>query len=198
MTNKKFYAVLVLAFTLFALQSCDPKTPVRKPVVEATVPAVKSFEIPLDISSILNRTKSTASDLRAGQENVLYEDCLSWDVSDVIKSSGFSEAEVKSIHLDKVTLECVKPEGVDLTLFAPVRLYVGQDNKLVAETQAENTHPNLLDLVLHENDLAKYIKADQLPIRITSTRDKISDWKYGDTNIYVKITLTATSIVQAR
>ena len=198
MTNKKFYAILVLAFTLFALQSCDPKTPARTPAIEATVHAVKSFEIPLDISSCLDRTKSATSGLRADQENVLYEDCLSWDISDDIKSSGFSEATIKSITLDKVTVECVKPEGVDLTLFAPVRLYAGQDYKLIAETRATNSQPNLLDLLLHEKDLAKYIKADQLPIRITTTRDKISDWKYGDTNIDVKITLSATSIVLAR
>lgn len=198
MTNKKFYAILVLAFTLFALQSCDPKTPVRKPVVEATVPAVKSFEVPLDISSCLDRTKSATSGLRAGQENVLYEDNLSWDISDEIKSSAFTEATIKSIILDKVTVECVRPEGVNLTLFAPVRLYAGQDHKLIAETQAKNSQPNLLDLVLHEKDLTKYIKADQLPIRITTTRDKIADWEYGDAKIYVKITLAATTTLQAK
>ena len=197
MTNPKFYAILVLAFTLFALQSCDPKTPARTPVVEATVPAVKSFEIPLDISSCLNFPKSSESDLRADQENVLYEDCLSWDITDEIRLKGFSEATIKSILLDKVTIECIKPEGVNLTLFAPVRLYAGHDYKLIAETQAKDTNPNLLDLVLYEKDLAKYITADQLPIRITTTRDKISDWEYGDT-IVVKITLSATSIVQAR
>ena len=96
-----------------------------------------------------------------------------------------------------MTIESIKPEGVNLTLFAPVRLYAGHDYKLIAETQAKDTNPNLLDLVLYEKDLAKYITADQLPIRITTTRDKISDWEYGDT-IDVKITLSATSIVQAR
>ena len=97
-----------------------------------------------------------------------------------------------------MTVECVRPEGVNLTLFAPVRLYAGQDHKLIAETQAKNSQPNLLDLVLHEKDLAQYIKADQLPIRITTTRDKIADWEYGDAKIYVKITLTATTTLQAR
>lgn len=128
---------------------------------------------------------------------MLYEDCLSWDITDEIRLKGFSEATIKSILLDKVTIECIKPEGVNLTLFAPVRLYAGHDYKLIAETQAKDTNPNLLDLVLYEKDLAKYITADQLPIRITTTRDKISDWEYGDT-IDVKITLSATSIVQAR
>ncbi len=149
MTNKHFYAVLVLAFTLFALQSCDPKTPVRKPVVEATVPSVKAFEIPLDVSSALDVSQKTTPDLRDAQEKVLYEDCLSWDMSDVINSSGFSQAEIKSIRLDKMTIECIKPEGVDLTLFAPMRLYAGQNYKLIAETNAENAQPNRLDLVLH-------------------------------------------------
>ncbi|AEE12728.1 hypothetical protein [Porphyromonas asaccharolytica] len=198
MTNKHFYAVLVLAFTLFALQSCDPKTPVRKPVVEATVPSVKVFEIPLDVSSALDVSQKTTLDLRDAQEKVLYEDCLSWDMSDVINSSGFSQAEIKSIRLDKMTIECIKPEGVDLTLFAPMRLYAGQNYKLIAETNAENAHPNLLDLVLHEKDLAQYITADQLPIRISTTRDKISEWPYGDTNVYVKITLSITSTVRAK
>lgn len=198
MTNKHFYAVLVLAFTLFALQSCDPKTPVRKPVVEATVPSVKAFEIPLDVSSALDVSQKTTPDLRDAQEKVLYEDCLSWDMSDVINSSGFSQAEIKSIRLDKMTIECIKPEGVDLTLFAPMRLYAGQNYRLIAETNAENAQPNRLDLVLHEKDLAQYITADQLPIRISTTRDKISEWPYGDTNVYVKITLSITSTVRAK
>ena len=119
-------------------------------------------------------------------------------MSDVINSSGFSQAEIKSIRLDKMTIECIKPEGVDLTLFAPMRLYAGQNYKLIAETNAENAQPNRLDLVLHEKDLAQYITADQLPIRISTTRDKISEWPYGDTNVYVKITLSITSTVRAK
>ena len=35
------------------------------------------------------------------------------------------------------SIECIKPEGVNLTLFAPVRLYAGHDYKLIAETQAK-------------------------------------------------------------
>ena len=115
MTNKIFYPVLVLAFMLFGLQSCEPKSSVKKPVVEATVPTVKTFDIPLDISTMIEMPKSSASTLRGAQEHVLYEDLLSWDLSEIVNSSGLSQAEVKSIRLDKVTMECVKPEGVDLT-----------------------------------------------------------------------------------
>lgn len=198
MTNKKFYAILVLAFTLFALQSCDPKTPARKPVVEATVPAVKTFDIPLDISTMIEMPKGSASTLREAQEHILYEGLLSWDLSEIVNSSGLSQAEIKSIRLDKVTMECVKPEGVDLTLFVPTYLYAGQDYKLFAETNADTSRPNLLDLLLHEKDLVWYIKADQLPMRITTTRDKISDWPYGDAPLHIALTLYTTSTVRAK
>lgn len=77
MTNKIFYPVLVLALTLFGLQSCEPKTSVKKPVVEATVPTVKAFDIPLDISTMIEMPKSSASTLRDAQEHVLYEGSLS-------------------------------------------------------------------------------------------------------------------------
>lgn len=198
MTNKIFYLVLVLAFMLFGLQSCEPKSSVKKPVVEATVPTVKTFDIPLDISTMIEMPKSSASTLRDAQEHVLYEDLLSWDLSEIVNSSGLSQAEVKSIRLDKVTMECVKPEGVDLTLFVPTYLYAGQDYKLFAETKADASRPNLLDLLLHEKDLVQYIKADQLPIRITTTRDKLSDWPYGDAPLHITLTLYTTSTVRAK
>lgn len=198
MTNKIFYPVLVLALTLFGLQSCEPKTSVKKPVVEATVPTVKAFDIPLDISTMIEMPKSSASTLRDAQEHVLYEGSLSWDMSEIVNSSGLSQAEIKSIKLDKVTMECVKPEGVDLTLFAPIYLYAGQDYKLFAETNADSSRPNLLDLVLHEKDLIQYIKADQLPMRVSTTRDEISDWPYGDAPLHVTLTLYTTSTVRAK
>lgn len=198
MTKKIFYPVLVLALTLFGLQSCEPKTSVKKPVVEATVPTVKAFDIPLDISTMIEMPKSSASTLRDAQEHVLYEGSLSWDMSEIVNSSGLSQAEIKSIKLDKVTMECVKPEGVDLTLFAPIYLYAGQDYKLFAETSADSSRPNLLDLILHEKDLVQYIKADQLPMRITTTRDKISDWPYGDAPLHITLTFYTTSKVRAK
>lgn len=198
MTNKIFYPVLVLALTLFGLQSCDPKPSVKKPVVEATVPIVKAFDIPLDISTMIEMPKSSASTLRDAQEHILYEGSLSWDMSEIVNSSGLSQAEIKSIRLDKVTMECVKPEGVDLTLLAPIYLYAGQDYKLFAETNADSSRPNLLDLVLHEKALIQYIKADRLPIRISTTRDKISDWPYGDAPLHVTLTFYTTSTVRAK
>lgn len=127
-----------------------------------------------------------------------YMRALSWDMSEIVKSSGLSQAEIKSIKLDKVTMECVKPEGVDLTLFAPIYLYAGQDYKLFAETSADSSRPNLLDLILHEKDLVQYIKADQLPMRITTTRDKISDWPYGDAPLHITLTFYTTSTVRAK
>lgn len=189
--------VAFLGLTMLALQSCDPKGPSRTMRVEAEVPMKKSLSLDLNVEDLIALPQSKV--LRSATDKVLYQGVHSWDIKEDLGRADISLDDIKQLRLDKITLACISPAGVDLNALAPIRLYVGSDKRLVAETKVETSMSSEINLILHDKDLTNYIKADELPILVTSSQESIPDWPdHNVKTMKVQITLYGTATVLVR
>lgn len=196
-TRQWLQALACLGLTLLTLTSCDPKGPSRTMLVEAEVPMKKTLNLDLNVEDLIDLPSSKA--LRSATDKVLYQGVHSWDIQEALGQSDISLNDIKQLQLDKITLACISPAGVDLNALAPIHLYVGSDKHLVAETKVETSKSSEINLILHDKDLTNYIKADELPILVTSSQESIPDWPdHNVKTMKVQITLYGTATVLVR
>ena len=194
--TQRLYTWGLLAVALLVFPSCDPKGPNRQMQVEAEVPMTKTFDIQLNVADYFTIPESGMRTLRAEIERVLYQDHVSWSVQESLGATKVSVDDIKSLRLDKISIKCLNPTGLDLSILAPIRLYIGKDSRLFAETRVEPSQTDVIDLVLYEQNLLPYVSVSELPIMVTSKRASIPDWPNPDVKtIRVQVTFTGTASV---
>lgn len=170
------HITLFLTLTLLLVTGCDKledliKIPLENNT-EVTIPANTVVELPVDILSPDSET----------------------NIEQELQNNDSRKDKIKTIYLEELDISTVSPQGKSLKFIKDIQLFIDVDDQPEKEVAWKYDIPDNvgteIELNTSDDDLAEYIRKDEITIRAKVTTDEVLTQNVT-VNIYSRYQITA-------